>query len=111
LKEVGRGSSGKVFQVMSHSYKQIYALKWIEVKRPEERQSIMNEIQLLRSLDAEDNTICLFDYFTTPSVIYMVMEFGEIDLAQLIQKQTKKKWDVNFVRYYWNQVCITQSKL
>lgn len=106
MKEVGRGSSGKVFQVMSHTYHQIYALKWIEVKRQDDRQSIMNEIALLRSLDEEDNIVSLLDHLTTPSVIYMVMEYGEIDLAHLIQKQTKKKWDVNFIRYYWNQVCF-----
>lgn len=91
---------------MSHTYHQIYALKWIEVKRQDDRQSIMNEIALLKSLDEEDSIVSLLDYLTTSSVIYMVMEYGEIDLAHLIQKQTTKKWDVNFIRYYWNQVYI-----
>lgn len=65
----------------------------------------MNEIELLRSLDDHATIVSLLDYRATPSVIFMVMEFGEIDLAQLIQKQAKKAWDINFIRYYWNQVC------
>ncbi|KAL9552450.1 hypothetical protein PS6_004465 [Mucor atramentarius] len=104
LKEIGRGSSGKVFQVLGHTYGQILALKWIEVKHEDDRQSIMNEIELLRSLDDHATIVSLLDYRATPSVIFMVMEFGEIDLAQLIQKQAKKAWDINFIRYYWNQM-------
>ncbi|OAD08527.1 serine/threonine protein kinase, CMGC family, partial [Mucor lusitanicus CBS 277.49] len=104
LKEIGRGSSGKVFQVLGHTYGQILALKWIEVKHEEDRQSIINEIELLRSLSDHAAIVSLLDYRATPSVIYMVMEFGEIDLAQLIQKQTKKAWDINFIRYYWSQM-------
>ncbi|GAN06381.1 pkinase-domain-containing protein [Mucor ambiguus] len=104
LKEIGRGSSGKVFQVLGHTYGQILALKWIEVKHEEDRQSIINEIELLRSLNDHAAIVSLLDYRATPSVIYMVMEFGEIDLAQLIQKQTKKAWDINFIRYYWSQM-------
>lgn len=94
-----------MFQVLGHTYGQILALKWIEVKHEEDRQSIVNEIELLRSLSDHAAIVSLLDYRATPSVIYMVMEFGEIDLAQLIQKQTKKAWDINFIRYYWSQVC------
>ncbi|KAI8638791.1 kinase-like domain-containing protein [Parasitella parasitica] len=104
LKEIGRGSSGKVFQVLGHTFGQILALKWIEVKHEEDRKSIMNEIELLKSLDDHDTIVSLLDYRATPSVIFMVMEFGEIDLAQLIQRQAQKKWDINFIRYYWNQM-------
>lgn len=71
----------------------------------------MNEIELLKSLDKHDNIVCLLDYKVTPSVIFMVMEYGEIDLAQLIQKQTKKAWDINFIKYYWNQVNKKGKKL
>jgi serine/threonine protein kinase len=66
----------------------------------------MNEIELLKSLDNHDNIVSLLDYRATSSVIFMVMEFGEIDLAQLIQKQSKRAWDINFIKYYWNQVKI-----
>ena len=89
---------------MGHTYGQILALKWIEVKHDEDRKSIMNEIELLKSLDNHDNIVSLLDYSATSSVIFMVMEFGEIDLAQLIQKQAKRAWDINFIKYYWNQV-------
>ncbi|KAL9553065.1 hypothetical protein MBANPS3_003467 [Mucor bainieri] len=111
LKEIGRGSSGKVFQVLGHTYGQILALKWIEVKHEEDRKSIVNEIELLRSLNNHAAIVSLLDYKATPSVIYMVMEFGEIDLAQLIQKQTKKAWDINFIRYYWSQMLHAVSTI
>lgn len=111
LKEIGRGSSGKVFQVMGHTYGQILALKWIEVKHDEDRNSIMNEIELLKSLDNHDNIVSLLDYRATSSVIFMVMEFGEIDLAQLIQKQSKRAWDINFIKYYWNQMLHAVSTI
>ncbi|KAI9487363.1 MAG: kinase-like domain-containing protein [Benjaminiella poitrasii] len=104
LKEIGKGSSGKVFQVLSHQHRLTYALKWIEVKNDEEKQSILDEIELLNMLRRQDNIVTLFDYKVTRNVIYMIMEFGEIDFAHLIQRQAKKKWDLNFIRYYWNQM-------
>ncbi|KAI9256894.1 kinase-like domain-containing protein [Sporodiniella umbellata] len=104
LKEIGKGSSGKVYQVMSHTKGEIYALKVIEVKRPEDFQNTVNEIGLLKSLNEEENIICLVDHHTTSSLIYMIMEYGEIDLATLIHNHSRKDWDINFVRYYWGQM-------
>jgi len=41
-------------------------------------------------------------------MIYMVLEYGEIDLAHLLTKQHDKskdgRVDENFLRHYWQQV-------
>ncbi|KAG1457079.1 hypothetical protein G6F46_000782 [Rhizopus delemar] len=104
LKEIGKGSTGKVYQVLSHTYGEIYALKWIEIKRIEDHQNTVNEIELLKSLNSEENIINLVDYHIMSSVIFMMLEYGEIDLATLIQKQSKKEWDLYFIKYYWKQM-------
>ncbi|KAI8062351.1 kinase-like domain-containing protein [Gilbertella persicaria] len=104
IKEIGRGASGKVYQVLCNEYNEIFALKWIEIKKPEDRQSIMEEIELLKSLDTNENIVSLLDHHISSHVIHMVMELGEMDLANLLHKQKKKAWNINFVRYYWDQM-------
>lgn len=40
-------------------------------------------------------------------LIYMVLEYGEIDLAHLLTKQSERangRPDGNFVRHYWQQM-------
>lgn len=101
---MGKGSSGKVFQVFSSKHSEFYALKWIEIKREEDTQAIMNEIELMRSLRKENRIVAILDYHATPYAITIIMEFGEIDLAHLIQKQSKRSWNISFIRYYWRQV-------
>lgn len=104
LKEVGKGSSGKVFEVFSKKDHARYALKWIQIKSKSDTDSIMNEIELLRSLKDQQRIVAIVDYYSTPSSMTIIMEFGEIDLAHLIQKQQKKKWDPSFIKFYWRQV-------
>jgi hypothetical protein len=46
-------------------------------------------------------------------LIYMVLEYGEIDLAHLLTKQSQKSGgrpDGNFVRHYWQQVCVRAKR-
>ncbi|CAO3677930.1 unnamed protein product [Rhizopus stolonifer] len=104
FKEIGKGSSGKVYQVISHTKGEIYALKVIEIKNPEDRKNTLNEIELLESLNKEKNIISLIDHYTTASMIYMIMEYGEIDLATLIRNHSTDEWDINFITYYWGQM-------
>ncbi|KAI7898129.1 kinase-like domain-containing protein [Cokeromyces recurvatus] len=104
LKDIGKGSSGHVFQVVSHTYSHIYALKWIEVKKEEDRENVIDEINILHILKREERIVSLLDFCITENVIYLIMEFGEVDLARLIQKQAITKWDLNFIRFYWQQM-------
>lgn len=80
----------------------------IEIKNPEDRKNTLNEIELLESLNKEKNIISLIDHYTTASTIYMVMEYGEIDLATLIRNHSTNEWDINFITYYWGQVKYTK---
>ncbi|ORE18170.1 kinase-like protein [Rhizopus microsporus] len=104
FKEIGKGGTSKVYLVSSHVSGEIYALKWIEIKKRDDFQNTVNEIELLKSLKEEENIIDLVDYSATPSTIFMIMEYGEIDLATLIQLQAKKEWDILFIKYYWKQM-------
>ncbi|KAI8973690.1 kinase-like domain-containing protein [Mycotypha africana] len=109
LKEVGKGSSGRVFQALSNRYHEIFALKWIEIKRDDDRQSIQNEIQLMRKLgrlENVDTVVLLFDFMSTPDAIYLVMELGEIDLASLLKRQHKKKFNMSNIRSWWHQILL-----
>lgn len=110
FKEIGKGGTSKVYLVSSHVSGEIYALKWIEIKKRDDFQNTVNEIELLKSLKEEENIIDLVDYSATPSTIFMIMEYGEIDLAALIQLQAKKEWDILFIKYYWKQVTIRKEK-
>ena len=57
----------------------------------------------------------------TEGLIYMVLEYGDIDLARLLAKHEKacreggsQELDENFIRLYWQQmlqVCITSINL
>lgn len=58
----------------------------------------------------DDTTIALLDHQETANSISIIMEYGEIDFALLIRKQHKSTWDVNFIRYYWNQVMIYRKR-
>ncbi|CAO3647161.1 unnamed protein product [Mucor hiemalis] len=104
LRLVGEGASGKVFQVYSHTHSDIFALKWVLIKKEEDRQSILNEIKLLVSLRNETSIVRLYDHCNTPKVIYMIMEYGDVSFQQIIANQANKKWDLTFIRYYWLQM-------
>lgn len=56
---------------------------------------------------------CLLQVFTDEGLIYMVQEYGEIDLARLLAKHDaarkeagarKENIDENFIRLYWQQM-------
>ncbi|KAI8357858.1 kinase-like domain-containing protein, partial [Choanephora cucurbitarum] len=111
IKEIGRGASGKVYQVFSSEFNEIFALKWVELKKPEDRQNLIEEIELLSSLGTDENIVTLLDHHISPTVILMVMELGEMDLANLLHRQKKKKWDINFIRYFWNQMLKCVDKI
>jgi serine/threonine protein kinase len=79
-------------------------LKWIELKREDDIQAIMYEIELLRSLKEDDKIVAILDHLTTPYAIFIIMEFGNIDLAHLLQRRLKKPWDLCVIRFHWKQV-------
>ncbi|KAL4539201.1 hypothetical protein Ndes2526B_g02541 [Nannochloris sp. 'desiccata'] len=121
LECVGRGGSSKVYKVMAPN-KKIFALKRIRLNGcdTEAASGFLDEITLLTKLRGKSNIIQLIDseVHKLQNLIYMVLEYGDIDLARLLQKQEASRReregplpqgqmqpaDENFIRLYWQQM-------
>ncbi|CAK9786817.1 unnamed protein product [Cutaneotrichosporon oleaginosum] len=109
---LGRGGSSKVYSVLGHAKRVVYALKRVGLERAdaETYQSYTNEIELLRRLRGHDRIIQLIDHQITftpsgrPKLLMMVMECGEIDFAALLDEQRYKPLNMSFVGLYWQQM-------
>ncbi|ORY94401.1 kinase-like domain-containing protein [Syncephalastrum racemosum] len=107
LSEVGYGGTSRVYKILSHSRREIFALKRIKLANVDERakKGYLNEIKLLHSLRDHSQIIRLFDYEYSSAGIDMILEYGEIDLAHLMHQQLmKQKFDPDFIRLYWKQM-------
>lgn len=133
LGKIGSGGSSEVHKVISLDCT-IYALKKINLKGRDYSTAygFCQEMDYLTRLRGKNYIIQLIDYEITnkslfkgvmtgdskfkdgkineEAYIYMVLEYGEIDLAQmLLQKRKemdagKKQIDENWLRFYWQQV-------
>jgi serine/threonine-protein kinase TTK/MPS1 len=121
LECVGAGGTCKVFKVMAPTRK-VYAVKRIRLvdsnARPEALAGFEEEISLLKRLKGRPNIIQLIASEVLPAekVIYMVLEFGEVDLATLLQRRiagragaettvaARVASDENFLRLYFEQM-------
>ncbi|KAJ3214504.1 hypothetical protein HK099_006839 [Clydaea vesicula] len=102
---IGKGGSSKVYKIMNEEGK-LFALKKVKLKGQEESiiDGYLNEIALLKKMKNNDRIIRLIDYETIKGqVMYMVLEYGEIDLAQLLIKQNSTL-SPNFIRMYFEQI-------
>ena len=123
LECVGQGGTCKVYKVLCPKRK-TYALKRIRLQGREKETiaGFMDEIRLLQSLRGKENIIQLVDaeVCKTEGLIYVVLEYGEIDLARLLSKREKQARakgkggangqsnagmiDDNFLRLYFEQM-------
>jgi len=121
LECVGRGGSSKVYKVMAPN-KKIFALKRIRLNgcEAEAASGFLDEITLLTKLRGKSNIIQLIDseVHKVQNLIYVVLEYGDIDLARLLQKQEASRREregplphgqmqpanENFIRLYWQQM-------
>lgn len=123
LELIGRGGSSKVYKVVS-PHRKIFALKRIRLNGhdKESAQGFVDEIHLLRQLQGKENIIQLIDAELISSessgVIYVVLEYGDIDLARLLAKQEAARRatpsaqpDENFIRLYWQQMLQAVSTI
>ncbi|KAI9339218.1 kinase-like domain-containing protein [Zopfochytrium polystomum] len=104
---IGRGGSSKVYKVMAESSLQTFALKKVKLDwdDPATTDGYLNEVRLLRNLAGTDHIIGLIDAEVVDSFLYVVLEFGEISLQQLLVKDAGRKiGDMNFVRLMWSQM-------
>ncbi|XP_017696995.2 serine/threonine-protein kinase MPS1-like isoform X2 [Phoenix dactylifera] len=133
LGKIGSGGSSEVHKVISSDCT-IYALKKIKLKGRDYPTAcgFCQEIVYLNRLKGKNNIIQLVDYEVTDKTllqevvngsttikdgrikndeyIYMVLEYGEIDLAHMLAQKWKEmnksgwKLDENWLRFYWQQM-------
>lgn len=133
LGKIGSGGSSEVHKVISSDCT-IYALKKIKLKGRDygTAYGFCQEILYLNKLKGKNNIIQLIDYEVTDKAllhevmsssisnkdgrvkddgcIYMVLEYGEIDLAHMLAQKWKEMdssnqtIDENWLRFYWQQI-------
>ncbi|KAF3776546.1 Serine/threonine-protein kinase [Nymphaea thermarum] len=136
LGKIGSGGSSEVYKVISSDCT-IYALKKIKLKGRDYSTAygFSQEIKYLNRLRGKKNIIQLIDYevtdkrlleeannvstnmkdgrITDDACIYMVLEYGEIDLAHMLSQKWKEfketdrpnmQMDENWLRFYWQQI-------
>ncbi|TVU45476.1 hypothetical protein EJB05_04965 [Eragrostis curvula] len=130
LGKIGSGGSSEVHKVISAECV-IYALKKIKLRGRDypTAYGFCQEIEYLNKLKGKSNIIQLIDYEVTDKsllqegsmsprdgrikddhYIYMVLEYGEIDLAHMVSQKWKErnnsnmKIDENWLRFYWQQM-------
>ncbi|KAI3820056.1 hypothetical protein L1987_13912 [Smallanthus sonchifolius] len=135
LGKIGSGGSSEVHKVISQDCT-IYALKKIKLKGRDYATAygFCQEIEYLNKLRGKDHIIQLIDYEVTDKgllkevmsgcvnnkdgkvkddgYIYMVLEYGEIDLAHMLSQKWKEldksklTLDENWLRFYWQQILL-----
>lgn len=114
IREIGRGSFGKVSKIMRKSDHKI--LIWKELKfmdiSEKEKGFITNEINILKELD-HPNIVKQYEVIKPPSnnKVYIVMEFcegGDLDKLILKNKSEKKFVDENLI---WDIIIQTLKAL
>ncbi|XP_021855720.1 serine/threonine-protein kinase MPS1 isoform X2 [Spinacia oleracea] len=133
LGKIGSGGSSEVHKVISSDCT-IYALKKIRLKGRDYATAygFCQEILYLKKLKGNDNIIQLVDFEVTDKAllhevmngsitnkdnrlkddgyIYMVLEYGEIDLAHMLSQKWREiegsnsTMDQNWLRFYWQQI-------
>ncbi|XP_006593587.1 serine/threonine-protein kinase MPS1 isoform X3 [Glycine max] len=133
LGKIGSGGSSEVHKVISSDCT-IYALKKIKLKGRDYATAygFCQEIEYLNRLKGKNNIIQLIDYEVTDKAlfegvingsfsnkdgrvkddgyIYMVLEYGEIDLAHMLSQKwrelngSNQTIDENWLRFYWQQI-------
>ncbi|KAK6114863.1 hypothetical protein DH2020_007132 [Rehmannia glutinosa] len=143
LGKIGSGGSSEVHKVISSDCT-IYALKKIKLKGRDYATAygFCQEIEYLNRLKGKNNIIQLIDYERSQvtdkillqevlngsmsikdgrvkddGYIYMVLEYGEIDLAHMLAQKWKELEgsnaiiDENWLRFYWQQILLAVNTI
>lgn len=121
LQLIGKGGSSKVYKAIGIDF-QIYALKRVRLNGLDKStlEGYMNEIDLLHKLSHNHSIIKLLDTCmdADKSNLHLLMEYGEIDLASMLQEKkrqyplpTTNTSHLNFVRFFWEQMLRAVSSI
>lgn len=115
LSLLGRGGSSKVYRVMHTGTSQLFALKKVSFDSADGAAiaGYKGEIDLLRILSQNERVVKMIDaeIDDVKGNLFLIMEMGEIDLAHMLMDRANKPLDLNFVRYYWQQVAMAVHSL
>lgn len=80
------------------------ALKYVDLTKVDKSnlEGIRNEIKHLENLKGKPNIIQLFNYELTDRRLFIVLEFGELDLQQYLSEN--KTMDTPTLKSYWRQM-------
>ncbi|KAI6243101.1 Dual specificity protein kinase TTK-like protein [Aphelenchoides fujianensis] len=107
---IGSGGSGCVYK--ANDGQRNVALKIVDVTKTnrETVQVYQDEIKLLCMLQDDPHVIKLYDSQVTENSIFVVMELGEMDFAQLFKKRPGGgRLDAESIRFYWHEMvkCVS----
>ncbi|KAG0203966.1 Dual-specificity kinase, spindle pole body (SPB) duplication and spindle checkpoint function [Mortierella sp. GBA30] len=107
LNLIGKGGSSKVFKVLAPNNR-IFALKRVIFAKADQStiDGYINEVQLLNRLRYNPRIVRLWDseIQLDQGYLTLLMELGEIDLANLLIKQRALPHNLSFIRLYWEQM-------
>ncbi|KAB7498724.1 Dual specificity protein kinase TTK, partial [Armadillidium nasatum] len=108
--ELGKGGSSIVYEVLDMQSKQRKAIKIVTLDKEDEmtRISYKNEIKILQRLCHSPRIISLFDYEESPSVLKLVMEAGNVDLAGILKtvRENNKPIPAFSIKHYWQEMLL-----
>lgn len=97
IRQLGRGGSSTVFQVLFSD--QIYALKSIKLNN--QKTQFLTEISLLNKLKDKPGIIRLIDYSLSKNKLDLILEYGEIDLNEVIKSVD---FNIFLIKDIWYQI-------
>ncbi|KAL0207627.1 hypothetical protein P9112_012255 [Eukaryota sp. TZLM1-RC] len=110
LGQIGRGGSSRVFKALNPDLKMV-ALKVVQFDPSDinTKEMFRNEINFLKILADSDLIIDLLDFYEDESSMVLVLEFGEIDLNKLLQRETSQNSCIssNFVKLYFERMVLS----
>lgn len=113
MKELGKGGSSVVLQVLNAAMTDMFALKVVRLDTVDEvtAEGYVNEVRLLKKLQGLPRVIRLvdFEYDEREEKLLLVMEKGEADLAAVIKSRLSQSsashvLNPTLVRFYWKEM-------